>query len=72
MPAFNLFVRLLILQKETTKSEIIKRNVSINSVVKAFPVVFLATVGCIKYLDAEIAIRVMHFIQSIHPFKKSY
>ena len=58
------------MQKETAKSEIIKKNLSVYLNFKTILAVFLATIVSIKYLDGEIAIRVMHFIQSIHPLKK--
>ena len=58
------------MQKETERSKIIKENLSVYLGVKAFLAVFLATVLSIKYLDAEIAIRVMHIIQSVITLKK--
>lgn len=58
------------MQKETVNSEIIKKNISVYLDFKTILAVFLLTVLSIKYLDAEIAVRVMHFIESIHPLKK--
>lgn len=57
------------MHKETTESEI-KKNLSVYPGFKAMLIVFFATIVSIKYLDAEIAISVMHFIQSIYFFKK--
>ncbi|MGA7721751.1 MAG: phosphatase PAP2 family protein [Ignavibacteriaceae bacterium] len=34
-------------------------------------VVFLVIAGCIQYLDKEIAVRVMHFLQSFHTLHKA-
>ena len=58
------------MHKKITKQEIIKKNLSVYLGVKTFLAVVLATVVSIKYLDAEIAVRVMHFIQSIYLLKK--
>ncbi len=60
----------LVLQKDTSKSEILKENESFNLGFKTFLAAFLATVLSIRYLDGEIALRVMHFIQSVHPINK--
>ena len=58
------------MRKEDRNSGILKKNLSIYLGFKTFLAVFLVTVLSIKYLDAEIALRIMHFIQSIHPLKE--
>jgi membrane-associated phospholipid phosphatase len=58
------------LRKETTTPEVIHKNLSVLLDFKTILAVFLFTVLSIKYLDAEIAAGIMHFIQSIHPLKK--
>ena len=48
----------------------IKKNVSIKVGIKVTLTILLATVVSIKYLDAEIAVRVMHFLRTIHTLNK--
>jgi membrane-associated phospholipid phosphatase len=57
------------LRKETNKSQIIKNNKTDNLGLKVFLAVVLVSVVSIRYLDNEIAIRVMHVIKTIHPLK---
>ena len=66
----QLIYQALILQKEIEKSEIIKENVSVYLGVKALFIVFFVTIVSIKYLDVEISIGIMHFIQSINFLKR--
>lgn len=58
------------MQKETTKSQIMKKNVSIIFGIKVFLIISLVTVVTIKYLDAEIAIRLMYFLQNVQTLNK--
>ena len=48
-----------------------KRQSSFFSIIIFSVVVFLATIVSIRFLDAEIAIRVMHFIRSIRPLHRA-
>ncbi len=47
-----------------------KKKVSIPFIILGFVTITLITFLCIKYLDAEIAIKVMHFLRSFHSMNK--
>ncbi len=60
----------MILQKERAESQILKKNISFSLGIKVTLIVSLITVICIKYLDAGIALRVFHFLRSVHTLNK--
>jgi len=48
----------------------IKKNISISHIILGIIIISLATVLCINYLDAEIAINVMRFLRTFHKINK--
>lgn len=58
------------MEKETTEEFMIKKKVSIPHIILGVITISLITILCINYLDAEIAVNVMHFLRTFHSMNK--